>query len=176
MGGTDEPQGEAEIGRGMAPAGIAIIGLALVSAACGVRSHANTDRFAHDQDLVKDLPRVQIEFERRLAGSISVRGGLLFLRDPILKDLDLAVMPANAFWVLHCGIGFTIAFGGGGTAGSDGAEIESLDEDGDGVTALGGGALAGAEISLSLAAIDAKICDALAPDVGANIQRILHRR
>ena len=163
-----------------APVGIVVIGMALTSAACDLRldsrekPQSDADRLKHDQELVKNLPEARIEFERRLTNSIAVRDSLLLVRDPSMKDLDLAVMPANAFWVLHCGIGFTIDFGGGGEV-SDGAEMEALDENGanDVTSALSRGTSSGAEINLSFATIDAKTCDALAPDISANIQRIL---
>ncbi len=111
------------------------------------------DQYNADKALFLQPEQAEAEIEQRLAKSIMVRDGLLIVRDPIMTNLDLAIMPVNAPWILHCGIGISLGFAGGS------------DEGGGGIT-----------IELTRAVVDKTICESLAPRLAARVERLLGRR
>ena len=103
-----------------------------------------------DAILVRDAHGAEAELARRLAAAIDVRDGFLIVRDPLIADIDMAIMPKTTPWVAHCGMGFFIAFG---------SETRS----------------AAVELALTDADIDQKTCAVLAARMAARIRTMLDR-
>ncbi len=111
------------------------------------------DKYNADKALFLQPEQAEAEIEQRLAKNITVREGLLIVRDPIMANLDLAIMPVNAPWILHCGIGISLGFAGGS------------DEGGGGVT-----------IELTSVLVDKTVCESLAPRLATQVERLLGQR
>ena len=142
------------IGRRFSAGRVAALAILVATTACRPADIAGkptaAEKLAADQQLLKDPAQSERELKRRLASVMQVQDGFLFLHDPILGDLDIAVMPTSAFWVLHCGIvGIWIDFGG----------VRGGDEDS-----------AGMFITLTEAHVDEKACARLAPALAQAIE------
>jgi hypothetical protein len=123
-----------------------------------------------DIELMRDARRATPELAKRLKDAVNVQDGLLLIRDPIIGDLALVVMPARSFWVLRCGFGVTVAFGGGSAPAEIIASPEGQSE------YASGSAAAGAELTLTDELVDSRTCAALGPALGKVIEATLGKR
>ena len=129
-----------------------MVAISLCACSPKVAPAANT-KVAVDKDLLTDKALAIRELERRLAASVSVHDGFMLVRDPSIGDLDLAIMPTNTPWILHCGAGIWLAFAGGGDEGDSGVTV-----------------------SLSEAIIDKATCDSIGPRLAGDVERLLGKR
>jgi hypothetical protein len=79
---------------------------------------------ASERTRIGSSPAINVrDLTRRLEENIAVHDGFLFVRDPSMPDLDLAILPANSPWILHCGVGIWLAFGDGSDEGASGVGV-----------------------------------------------------
>ena len=106
--------------------------------------------------LMANVEQAEPELEQRLQAKVSVVDGLLFVNDPVLREVS--VLPTTTPWVIQCGMitGFSITFG----SSVSGAEGNVQNE---------------VEVSLSTGQIDQKNCYVLGRRLGKRLQSMLLR-
>jgi hypothetical protein len=107
-----------------------------------------------DSALLKDIGRAGSEIERRLLKSVSVRDGLVVVRDPLTAGLFTYVLPASSPWIISCGFGLSVTFGSAvsGDESSVGHEVK---------------------VRLLMAPVDQNACAVLAPQLGNRLKAML---
>jgi hypothetical protein len=104
---------------------------------------ATQERMKADIELMKDRNRAGPELERRLSAAVRAKDGAVIMDDPVVGKFFSQTISPNTSWVLHCGAGISIAFGGR----SD-------------------------EIQLFYGHVDASLCADLAPRLGKRLNVI----
>jgi hypothetical protein len=92
----------------------ASIALAVLVTACSEYERLDNEgaaRLAAEQEMLSDPLRASAEFDRRLRSQVSVRGGLIIVRNAPIENSVTYILPASAPWVISCGYGFIIHFG-----------------------------------------------------------------
>jgi hypothetical protein len=110
-------------------------------------------RLDADAVLLKDIARAGVELEQRLAASIQYQDGLLLVHDPVIGQIVSYVLPANAPWVMTCGIGLSVVLGSSVTG--DGSSVGN-----------------DVEVHLTYGKIDQKDCAVLGPRLGQRLKAI----
>jgi hypothetical protein len=128
---------------------VAALALCVLLSACSDKQPEKpteaSEAIERETDLMSDPARAGPELEKRLAGSVSVDGGLLLVH---ADTLGLYVLPVSTPWTLQCTVGMSIVFGNSETNNN--------------VT-----------VNLSTGYIDPKNCDVLAPRIGKRLLAIL---
>jgi hypothetical protein len=78
------------------------------------RIAADPSLVASDNALLQDEAKATAEFQNRLRGQVSSRGGLLVIVDRTGATSGVTVMPATIMWGVDCGEGgLAVTFGAG---------------------------------------------------------------
>jgi len=84
------------------------------SVAAEPRIAADPSLVASDNALLQDETKATAEFQNRLRGQVSSRGGLLIIVDRTGATSGVTVVPATIMWGVDCGdSGLAVTFGAG---------------------------------------------------------------
>ena len=84
------------------------------SVAAEPRIAADPSLVASDNALLQDATKATAEFQNRLRGQVSSRGGLLIIVDRTGATSGVTVVPATIMWGVDCGdSGLAVTFGAG---------------------------------------------------------------
>jgi len=100
-------------GRSLLLAAVVLAALA-IPAAAEPKIAADPSLVSSDQALLQDEAKAAAEFQRRLRGQVSARGGLLVIIDRSGTTSGVTVVPATIIWGVDCGdSGIAVTFGTG---------------------------------------------------------------
>ena len=89
------------------------------------KAPADPSLVASDTTLLQDETKAVAEFQRRLRGEVSYRGGLLVIVDRSEAGAGVTVMPATIMWGVDCGQGgLAVTFGAGSNDTDNGTVLQ----------------------------------------------------